>query len=120
MYNQETEKIIGKVFEEQFLLKKGILCYNLSDISELYHIPILENIKRYLMVVQYRNQTHIDWIDTYAKFETSLCERRLANGICQSKHSSKIYTLEPTYSSTIFGPSAQSNDPCSTISNELQ
>jgi hypothetical protein len=62
--NQETEKIIGKVFEEQFLLKKGILCYNLSDISELYHIPILENIKKRFHVSSIYIQNkhiYIDW-----------------------------------------------------------
>ena len=62
--NQETEKIIGKVFEEQCLMKNTILLYNLNNTSELYHIPILENLKTKLRVssiyIQH-NTLYIDW-----------------------------------------------------------
>jgi len=62
--NQEIEKIIGKVFEEQFLIKNKILLYNLNNVSELYHIPILENIKKRLLLssIYIQNKTlYIDW-----------------------------------------------------------
>ena len=61
--NQETEKIIGKVFEEQFLMKNKILLYTLHNISESYHIPILENIKKRLLVSSIYIQNKILYID---------------------------------------------------------
>lgn len=62
--NQETEKIIGKMLEEQCLMKNKILLYNLSHLSELYHIPIHENIQKRLHVssTYIQNKTlFIDW-----------------------------------------------------------
>ena len=61
---QEIEKIIGKVFEEQYIKKNKILLYNLSHISELYHIPIRENIEKKLCVssIYINNKTlYVDW-----------------------------------------------------------
>ena len=62
--NQETEKILGKVFEEQYLMKYRILRYNLNNISELYHVPILEKLKTRLLVSSIYIQNkylYIDW-----------------------------------------------------------
>jgi len=61
--NQETEKIIGKVLEEQIFFKNKILLYNLNDISELYHISIQENIKTKLLVSSIYIQNKILYID---------------------------------------------------------
>ena len=60
---QETEKIIGRVLEEQFLMKNKILLYTLHNISELYHIPIRENIKMRLLVSSIYIQNKILYID---------------------------------------------------------
>ena len=46
--NEETEKVFKKVLEEQIVNKNKILVYYLSNISEIYHIPLLENIKKNL------------------------------------------------------------------------
>lgn len=62
--NEETEKIIKKVLEEQIVNKNNILVYYLSNISEIYHIPLLENIKKKLAIssvyIQHR-VLYIDW-----------------------------------------------------------
>jgi hypothetical protein len=62
--NQETENIIGKLFEEQYMTKNKILLYNLSNVSEIYHIPIRENIEKRLCVssIYINNKIlYIDW-----------------------------------------------------------
>jgi len=65
--NEETEKIIRRVIEEQFLYgrayKSQILLYNLQNISEVYHIPIRENIKTKLCVSSIYIQNKILYID---------------------------------------------------------
>jgi hypothetical protein len=62
--NEETEKVFKKVLEEQIVNKNKILVYYLSNISEIYHIPLLENIKKKLAVssiyIQHR-VLYIDW-----------------------------------------------------------
>lgn len=63
MIYQETEKIIGRVLEEQFLMKKNILLYTLHCISESYHIPILQSIKKRLLVSSIYIQNKILYID---------------------------------------------------------
>jgi hypothetical protein len=62
--NEETEKIIKKVLEEQIVNKNKILLYNLNHISEIYHIPVLENIKKKLIVSSIyiqRKVLYVDW-----------------------------------------------------------
>ncbi len=62
--NQETENIIGKLFEEQYMTKNKIFLYNLSNVSEIYHIPIRENIEKRLCVssIYINNKIlYIDW-----------------------------------------------------------
>ena len=61
--NQETELILGKVFEEQYIKKNKILLYDLSVISELYHIPIMENLRKRLLVGSMYIQNKIIYID---------------------------------------------------------
>ena len=61
--NQETETILGKVFEEQYINKQQILLYDLTSISEYYHIPIRENLKTKLRVSSIYIQNNILYID---------------------------------------------------------
>ena len=61
--NQEAEKILRKLLEEQCLMKNKILLYNLSHISQIYHIPILENMKKKLVVSSIYIQNKILYID---------------------------------------------------------
>ena len=61
---QETELIIGKVVYEEFYNKKHMLIYDMSHISDVYHMPIVENLKTRLSVSSiYMNRTrlYIDW-----------------------------------------------------------
>ena len=62
--NQETELIIGKVYEEQFMKNNKILLYDIRSIPEVYHIPILESLKKKLLVSSMyigNNTLYIDW-----------------------------------------------------------
>lgn len=62
--NREIELIIGKVFEEQYIRKNKMLMHDLRTISELYHLPIRDNIKLRMQVssVYIQNETlYIDW-----------------------------------------------------------
>ena len=62
--NQETEIILGKVFQEQYFKKNNILVYNLTNIPEIYHIPIKENLNTKLLVSSIyiqNNLLYIDW-----------------------------------------------------------
>lgn len=61
--NQETEKIIGKVLEEQYVMNNKILLHNLDTISELYHIPIRDAIKKRLLVSSIYIKDKILYID---------------------------------------------------------
>jgi len=63
LINQETELILGKVFEEQYIKKNKILLYDLSLVSELYHIPIMENLKKRLRVSSIYIQNKVLYID---------------------------------------------------------
>jgi len=61
--NQETEIILGKVFEEQYIKKNKILVYNLSNIPELQHEPIKENLNKKLLVSSIYIQNKLLYID---------------------------------------------------------
>jgi hypothetical protein len=61
--NQEAEKILRKLLEEQCLMKNKILLYNLSHISQIFYIPILENMKKRLVVSSIYIQNKILYID---------------------------------------------------------
>lgn len=61
--NQETEIILGKVFEEQYFKKNKILVYNLSNIPEAHHIPIKENLNKKLLVSSIYIQNKLLYID---------------------------------------------------------
>ena len=61
--NQETEKVIKKVLEEQFLNKNKILLYILNHVSEIYYIPLMENIKKKLAVSSIYIQNKVLYID---------------------------------------------------------
>ena len=61
---QETEKIIGLVLEEQYMKKNDILLYNVTNISELYVVPIVDLLKKKLLVssIYLQNKSiYIDW-----------------------------------------------------------
>lgn len=62
--NEEIEKILRKVFEEQCLKKNKILLYDLSNISELYYIHIRDAIEKKLHVssiyINYKT-LYVDW-----------------------------------------------------------
>ena len=73
--NQETELILGKVFEEQYINKKNILLHDIYNIPEIYHIAILESLKNKLLVssIYIKNTTlYIDWSLPHAKIDQGL------------------------------------------------
>jgi hypothetical protein len=47
---QETENIIGIILCEQFYNNKNIIKHDMSKISNLYHTPIVENLKKRFLV----------------------------------------------------------------------
>jgi len=61
---RETEKIIEKVLYEQFVNKKQILVYDLNDVSILYRLPLIENLKKRFQVSSIyfdHDRIYIDW-----------------------------------------------------------
>ena len=62
--NKHTEKIIGRILEEQIFNKQLMLVYDVEHIAEIYHIPIVENLKtRFAVSSIYldNKKLYIDW-----------------------------------------------------------
>ena len=62
--NINVEHIFGKILEEQIMNNKRVLLYDLSEISELYYSPVIEELEKRVSVSSIyvrKNILYIDW-----------------------------------------------------------